>query len=329
MLTLQRALLFFYLGLVVGLVAACDQTAEPQNNIGGLKASLTPNNVKHASISVIDFAGNTISLDSPAKRIVALAPHIVENVYTAGAGAQLVGRVSYSDFPEEAKKLPIVGGYAKTNLEKILELNPDLVIAWESGNSDASVAKIRELGYPVYIDQPDTLDDLAKSVRDIGHLSGHFEHADKEMQNYLNSLNSFKELNQKKRKVSAFYQVWNSPLQTINGKHIISDAIKVCGGENIYSKEKAIAPIINIESILERDPEVIIASGMSDSRPDWLEDWKQWPTLTAVRRNNLFYVNPDHIQRHSVRVLQGIRSLCAQLDIARINQRHEAESPSE
>ncbi len=305
------------------LLAACGElkSADPtrpeaQAKVGAVENNGTPL-VKSSAIEVTDFTGNSVRLAKPAQRIVALAPHIVENVFTAGAGQQLVGVVSYSDFPEAARTLPLVGGYAKTNLEKILELNPDLVIAWESGNSDASVARIKELGYPVYVDQPDTLDDLAKSVRDIGTLSGHFEYADNAMREYLESLNSFTTRYQAKPRVTTFYQVWNSPLQTINGKHIISDAIKVCGGENIYASEKTIAPIINIESILERNPQAIIASGMSDARPDWLDDWQQWQSLDAVKHGNLFFVDPDHIQRHTVRILLGIESICAQLDQAR------------
>lgn len=301
------------LRLTITLILICAFSACEQN----LETPNRSENTSKKAINVIDFKGNTVSLPKPAQRIIALAPHIVENVFTAGAGEQLVGVVSYSDFPAAAMSLPLVGGYAKTNLEKVLELEPDLVIAWESGNSDASIARIRELGFPVYIDQPDTLDDLAKSVRDIGILSGHVDQADQAMQSYLESLESITKENEAKPKVSTFYQVWNSPLQTINGKHIISDAINVCGGENIYADEKTIAPVINIESILERNPDAIIASGMSEARPDWLDDWKQWNTLKAVQEDNLFFVDPDHIQRHTARILLGIKAICTQLDLAR------------
>lgn len=290
------------------LLTAC----EPQTN-----QHVKESAALDSAIMVTDFTGAVITLEKPAQRIVALAPHIVENVFTAGAGKQLVGVVSYSDFPEQAKALPLVGGYAKTNLEKILELNPDLVIAWESGNSDASVARIKELGYPVYVDQPHSLDDLSKSVRDIGTLTGNSKQADAAMDQYLKRLNEFKSEHASKEKVSTFYQVWNTPLRTITGKHIISDAIRVCGGTNIYANEKTVSPIINIESLLERDPQAIIASGMSSARPDWLDDWKKWPSLQSVKNDNLFFVNPDHIQRHTVRILLGIDSICQQLDKAR------------
>ena len=134
---------------------------------------------------------------------------------------------------------------------------------------------------------------------------------------YLKELNAFKTHYFDSEKITSFYQVWNQPIQTINGKHVISDVIELCGGVNAYADELAVAPVINIESILDRDPKAIIASGTSNARPDWLDDWKQWPSLTAVQKDNLFFVNPDHIQRYTVRLLDGIESICTALDVAR------------
>lgn len=268
------------------------------------------------TISVIDYNGDTVSLKHKAKRIIALAPHIVENIYTAGAGAQLIATVAHSNYPEDASALPIVGGYNSLNLEKIIELAPDLVIAWGSGNSRSSVNRIKELGYPVYVDEPNSLSDIAKSISDIATLTGQ-KTTTQLMEKFLEDLNQVSKEYAKKTKVTTFYQVWNKPLTTISGQHIISDAIRICGGLNIYAQESAIAPVINIESLLERNPKVIIASGASDTRPQWLDEWYDWPSLQAVKSNNLFYVNPNHIQRHTVRVLIGIDKICQQLDLAR------------
>ena len=145
-----------------------------------------------SAIQVTDFIGSIITLDRPAKRIIALAPHIVENVFTAGAGDQLIGVVTYSDYPEQAKSLPIVGGYTKVNLEKVIELNPDLIITWQSNNSDEIVAQIKQLGFAVYVDQPKALEDVAKSIRDIGLLSGHSKQANAAADDYLAKINEIK-----------------------------------------------------------------------------------------------------------------------------------------
>ena len=277
------------------------------------------------TITVTDFSGATVSLKKPAQRIIALAPHIVENVYTAGAGDKLVGAVAYSDFPEQAQLLPRGGGYSNINIEKILELKPELIIAWKSAISEANILTIKSLGFPIYIDQPDTLSDLSKGIKDIGALTGHTEQATHTANKYLVDLEKTKKKYQLQAKVRTFYQVWNRPLRTITGKHIISDAIKICGGVNVYADEKTVSPIINIESLLKRNPQAIIASGLSDKPPEWLNDWKQWPSLQAVRNNNLFFVNPDHIQRHTIRVLLGINSICQQLDEAR-NKANQKQS---
>ena len=301
--------------LLTLVLSSCDNPS--QNDIDSL-------NSPSLAVSAEDFTGERIELDQAAQRIVALAPHIVENVYSAGAGDQLVGVVQYSDYPEAAKSLPIVGGYEKTNLEKILELKPDLIIGWQSGNSHGSLNRLKQLGFPVYIDQADSLNDVAKSIIDIGKLTGHSERAQEVADNYLKELDVTRNRYRSASKVSSFYQVWNSPLQTISGDHIISNAIEICGGVNIYANEFAVAPIINIESVLERDPSAIIASGMSSARPDWLNEWLQWPSMTAVEQGNLFFVNPDYIQRHTIRLLQGIESICTQLE----QVRHRRDEPT-
>ncbi len=287
-------------------LVACQPASEPNDSV-----------TLDTSVSVVDFSGATVTLQAPAERIISLAPHIAENVYSAGAGDKLIGVVSYSDYPAAVKDLPLVGGYASINVEKIIELQPDLIIGWESGNSSASIKQLQTLGYPVYIDQPDTLTDVARSIKDIGLLSGTSHIAIPAADDFLLNINKIEDNYKAKSKLKTFYQVWNDPLQTINGTHIISDAIALCGGINIYADEPVIAPVINIESILERNPDAIIASGMSSARPDWLDEWYDWPSLTAVQRDHLFFVDPDHIQRHTVRILLGIEAICHQLDSVR------------
>lgn len=249
--------------------------------------------------------------------MVALAPHIVENLFSIGAGDLIVGAVSHSDFPKEALDLPIVGGYKKINFEAILALEPDVVIGWTTGNSTDSLSKIEELGIPVILDQPDTLEDIAASLRMLGQLTGLEVEADKKADEFLEKLSAFQEVNLDKPKVKTFYQVWNEPLITINGKHIISDAIETCGGTNVFSSSIATAPRTNIESVIAKAPEAIIASGMGEARPEWLDDWKQWKAIPAANKGNLFFVNPDHLQRHTVRQLLAIESICEQLDQVR------------
>ena len=271
----------------------------------------------HADLVIKDDTGQEVRLKGPAKRIITLAPHAAESLFAAGAGDKLVGTVDYSDYPPEAKKLPRVGGYSRIDLEAVAALKPDLVIAWESGNNMTQVDKLRALGLTVYVSQPNTIENIANQLEKIGQLAGTEVTANAAAERFRKRLETIREANAGKPKVRVFYQIWKSPLMTVGGPQIISDAIKICGGENVFGQLKQMAPNVTVESVLEADPEAIIATGMGDARPEWLHDWDKWTRMTAVKRNNLFHINPDIMQRHTPRILDGTEKLCAHLDVAR------------
>lgn len=273
--------------------------------------------VARAEIQVTDFQGRTVTLEEPAERIIALAPHIVENAYSAGAGDKLVAAVNYSDYPPAAKELPQLGGYKAVSVEAIVALKPDLVLMWHSGNGDTLLRQLERLGLTVYVDEPRTLEDVTRAVRDIGVLAGTESEATENARAFTQRLAGLRAEYSDQSPVSVLYQVWNQPLQTLNGEHLVSDVIRLCGGRNAYADAEPIAPKINMESVLARDPQAIVASGMGDKRPEWLDEWKEWPGLTAVKQNNLFFVPPDLIQRHTFRILDGAELLCGHLSTAR------------
>jgi iron complex transport system substrate-binding protein len=274
-------------------------------------------------VEVTDFTGRYVSLDKPAKRIITLAPHIVENVFSAGAGDLIVGTVDYSDYPQAARGITRIGSIQGFSAEAIVALKPDLVLAWASGHSSNISQQLIDLGLTVYLDEPKRLEEVAKSIRDIGILTGRQAAAERTAEEYLKNLDILQQKYSKKRPVSMLYQVWNEPLRTISGNHIITDVIHLCGGVNIFADEPVIAPKISIESVLARNPQAIVASGMGDERPDWLDEWKQWKTLTAVHKKHLFFVPPDLIQRHTVRLLEGADILCQQLDQVRLSNEYK------
>ena len=266
------------------------------------------------AITVLDFSGREVTLDQPAKRIVALAPHIVENLYSAGAGDKLVGVVSYSNFPDEAKNVPEVGTYNAFSLEQVLALQPDLVVMWGSGNGMQTLSKFEALGIPVYVSELRQLSDVPKSIRNLSQLAGTPAIGEAEASRIETELNALHRLYGEKRSLSVLYQIWNDPLQTVNGEHLISEIISLCGGYNIFGDARSLAPRVSIESVLLRDPDAIVASGMGEARPEWLDQWRAYPSLTAVSDEALFFVNPDHLQRPSARIVLGAQSLCQQLD---------------
>jgi iron complex transport system substrate-binding protein len=270
-----------------------------------------------AEVSVTDDTGVLVRLGRPARRIVTLAPHLAETLFAAGAGDRLVGTVDFSDYPEAAARVARVGGYSRVDLEAVVALEPDLVVAWRSGNAPADIDKLRALRFPVYLSQPDRPEDIAGEIERLGRLAGTSAAADAAARDFRTRLAGLERYYGGRPVVRTFYEIWKQPLSTVGGRQIISSVIRLCGGENVFGKLAAIAPVVSVEAVVAADPEAIIASGMDEARPEWLDDWKRWPAMTAVARDNLFFVPPDLLQRHTPRLLDGAEHLCRSLEIAR------------
>jgi len=273
-----------------------------------------------ADIAINDDAGNRVVLPRPATRIVSLAPHITELLFAAGAGEKVVGAVDYSNYPEAARKLPRIGSHAAFDLERIAALKPDLAIVWGSGNPPGQVAQLRRLGIAVFVSEPRRLEDIAASLRQVGMLAG--VQAEPAAQAFTQRLASLRTRHTNATPVNVFYEIWNQPLMTVGGEHVISHAITACGGRNAFAVLTQPAANVELEAVLRADPDVIVASGMDQERPEWLDDWRRWPQLQAVKNGNLFFIPPDLLQRHTPRILDGLEKLCAALDVARQRGAH-------
>ena len=269
------------------------------------------------TVSVVDDAGLRIVLQKPGQRIIALSPHVVETLYVAGAGNKIVGAVDYSDYPNAAKSIPRVGGYSLVNLEAIVALQPDLVIAWETGNSPAAIEKLRALRIPVYLSQPNTLEDIGAEIRRFGVLAGTEPVANKAADQYAQRLSALKQGYQNRATVRVFYQISEAPLMTIGGKQIITNALSICGGKNVFDQLTPMASVITSEAVIAENPEAIMTSGMQKLNPTGLDFWKKWPALTATQRNNFFFIDPDLMNRNGPRMLAGTDDLCKALQTAR------------
>ncbi len=271
-----------------------------------------------AGVDVVDDAQRRIVLARPAARIISLAPFITELLFAAGAGDRVVAGVDYSDYPAAAAALPRIGNYKKFDTEKILALKPDLIVAWISGNPRGEVDTLQRLGLTVLRSEPRTLEDVSRTLRLLGRVAGTDAQANKAASDFDARLQSLQAQAAGTRVVSVFYQVWNRPLITVNGKHLISDVLRRCGGRNVFADLPNLAPRLDTEAVLRANPQVIIASGMREQRPQWLDHWRRWPELEAVRRGNLYFVPPELIQRHTPRILEGMQRLCEQLALSRV-----------
>ncbi|HEX5394445.1 MAG TPA: cobalamin-binding protein [Rhodocyclaceae bacterium] len=274
-----------------------------------------------ADVQVTDGSGALVRLAAPARRIVSLAPHMTEVLFEVGAGDKVVGAVEYSDYPEAAKKVRRVGGYSRVDLEAVAALRPDLIVAWQSGNSPSDVEKLKGLGFPVYLSQPNLIAGIPDELERIGKLAGTDVAAKAAANRFRDRYAKLTAHYGNRPPIGVFYQIWKQPLMTVNGKQIISDALRICGGRNVFANLPNLAPTVTVEAVIAANPEVIMASGMGDSRPEWLDDWRRWPSLTAVARNNLYFVPPEEIQRHTSRILDGTEKLCLDLDAARAKRK--------
>ena len=271
-----------------------------------------------AAITVQDDARQTVTLQKPAQRIVSLAPSTTELLFAAGAGAKIVGVVEYSDYPPAAASLPRVGSSALLDLERILALKPDLIVIWGESNLTAQVAKLRALGLPVFMSEPRDFETIAATLERFGQLAGSSAAAQPAALDFRSRLKQLTATYAGRAPVRLFYQVWKEPLMTLNDTHLVSDVIRLCGGENIFGKLPALVPRVSVEAVLKADPEVIVAGSSGE---DPRNDWRRFPTLTAVTRGNLVTLNSDWMSRAGPRILDGAQALCKHLDDARAKRR--------
>lgn len=268
-----------------------------------------------AAITVNDDDGKAVTMQKPALRVIALAPHVTEMVYAAGGADRLVAAVDYSDYPEAAKRLPRVGSNRQIDMERVAALKPDLIVVWMHGSSERQIDQIRALGFPIFHSEPKKLDDIASNLQRIGKLMGTGAVAEPAAAEIRAKLAALSAQYVKRAPVRMFYQFWNKPLYTLNGEHIISDAARICGAENVFARLKVTAPVVDIEAVLQENPEAIISGSTA---PDGgLEMWQAVPGMTAVKRGNLFQVDGNLLNRSGPRMIDGAAALCEKIDLAR------------
>lgn len=253
--------------------------------------------------------------DAHRQRIVTLAPNLAELVYASGSGELLVGVSAYSDYPPEVLELPVVGDAFMIDHEQLALLQPDLLLVWQGGTAPHVIDELRDLGYPVEVIRTNSLDDVSSALLRIGSLTGRQASAEQAVEDYEQGLSKFRRASADNGDIRVFYQVSARPLYTINGEHYVSELISICGGENIFADLGELAPTVDVEAVVERDPEVILAS--TDAGEDAFAEWQRWPDIAANRAGNHFLLPADTIGRATPRLIQAAESVCEVLDEAR------------
>jgi len=268
-----------------------------------------------AQIRERDDTGNEVVLARPAQRIVSLAPHATELLFAAGGAERIVGAVRFSDYPPQASRIPRVGDNQLIDIERLLSLRPDLLVVWRHDAAARQLEQLRALGIPLYYSDPRRMADLPRTLRQLGALMGTSQQAQEAAEALERRIDALASRYSGRPKVRVFYQVWDRPLYTLNGGHIISDAIRVCGGENIFAGRAEAAPMLAEEAVLHAAPEAIVG-GEQGANPR-IGMWKAYPALEAVHRGNLFTIDADLVNRPGPRIVDGAERLCEYLELAR------------
>jgi iron complex transport system substrate-binding protein len=275
------------------------------------------------ALEVRDDRGKMLRLGVPATRIIAIAPHLTEIAFAAGAGAKLIAVSEFSDFPPAAERLPRVGDGARLDIERILTLKPDLVLAWKSGNQAGDIARLERLGIAVWVSEASRLADIPRLLRTVALLAGvaaEGERAAGEFERELSRLRNRHGADSSGREAPrVFYEIWHQPLLTVNGAHMISDAITLCGGRNVFADVTVLTPSVTLEAVLAARPQVVLGGGSANGEADFQQRWRGMP-VAALRAIPVHYVAADSIQRQSPRVMDGIRAICGHLDRTRGRQ---------
>ena len=271
----------------------------------------------HAAVSVRDDDGGTVTLARPAQRVVSLGPHLTELLFAAGGGGQVVGVIDYSDYPAAARALPRVADHSQVDLERLLALKPDLLVVWRHGAAARQLEALRKLGIAVYVSEMHRIDDIPSTLSRLGLLLGTGDEAERSAARFRQRLDRLTAAYASRPLVRVFYQVWDRPLYTLNGMHTASDALRLCGGVNIFASLPVTAPAVTVEAVLKENPEAIITGSRARKDSAVLDMWKQYPSLLAARRGNLITVDADLLVRAGPRILDGAQALCERLDEVR------------
>jgi iron complex transport system substrate-binding protein len=267
-------------------------------------------------VSVKDDRGKVVTVNRPVQRIVTLAPHLTELAYAAGAGEKLVGVARHSDYPGAAARIPRVGDAVRVDAEAVLALKPDLVLAWRSGNNPAEIGRLEQIGLPVLATEPARLSDIPRLLRAIGTLAGTGGHAQMAATDFEGEIQALRDRYAKARRIRVFYVIWHKPLLTVNGAHLISEILSLCGGQNVFADLGQLTPHVTLEALIVAKPEVILGGASAGGEKGFAEQWRA-TAVPLLRDLPAHYIDPDLIQRPTPRIVEGAKSVCAALEHAR------------
>jgi iron complex transport system substrate-binding protein len=252
-----------------------------------------------------------------APRIISLSPHITELLFAAGAGDRIVGIDDASDYPAAVAGIPRVGEPAALDVEGLLKLRPTLIVLWDSGTPARRRAELESLKLNLYVTDQHHLDDIGATLLEFGRIAGTEAVAAAAARGYRSGLAQLRTQYADRRRLTVFYQVWDRPLYTLSGRHVVNEVLSLCGGDNVFGDLSTLAPEIDKEAVLSRNADVILVAATGAEGARQAAEWGGFGNLRAVRDHHVFTVDPSLLGRMAPRVLDGVREVCRLLDQAR------------
>lgn len=265
--------------------------------------------------TIVDDDQRTLTLNVAAPRIVSLAPGATAMLFAAGAGAQIVGTSGYSNEPAAAQRIERVGDSQNFDIERILFLHPDVVVVWSGGTSASQIDKIERVGLPVYRHRIRILADIPDSLRRLGALSGTRPEAQLAADQYARRIAALERRYASAAAGTILIQVWDRPIYTVGRTELMSDVVRICGYQNIYADLNEPGPAVSLESVLARNPDRILAVGSDlPAANEWLNRWRAYPTLKAVRSGRLMPWADPRLSRLGPSMVEATEALCSALE---------------
>jgi len=304
----RKALLALWVTAIAACSAAPAGSVQPQS-----RAPLR---------TVRDDLGSAVEVGPAPLRIVSLTPGATEMLFAAGGGGQLIATVQYSSEPAAARAVPRIGDVATIDMERLVALRPQVVIAWPAGGNPAQRAKIAALGIPLYQQQVARLADLPGSLRRLGTLAGTEPVAEQSaaaLEARLGALErTYSAAIPPQQRPTVLLQVWNRPIYTVGGRHLMSDALALCGARNVFADLPEPGPLVDTEAVIARNPDIILAAAPTGEGATWVADWQRFPGLAAVRNHRVVAFENQALSRLGPSVLDATEELCR--TIARVSR---------
>lgn len=262
-------------------------------------------------LEMVDEAGRKVSIPEAPRRIVALAPSITECLFALGLDQEVVGVTEHTNFPPQAASRPKVGSYVQLQLEAIVALRPDVILATRDGNPREQIRRLEELGLTVFVVDPRSLEGLFGTLRTLGELLGRRDRAESLVSEMRGRIERIERLMDARPRPRVLLQVGAQPLVVAGAGTLQDHLIELAGGQNVASSQGQAYPVLSLERIITLRPDVILISSMADPRraEEERERWGRWKQIPAVEEGRIHVLDGDLVDRPSPRVIQGLEEM--------------------